>query len=40
MIARYVPLHLVEQYLAQGWRMARRPFERAHRLFSVLMVLE
>ncbi len=40
MWARYVPHHLVEEYLGQGWRLSRRQLTGSHALYSVLMVRE
>jgi len=38
--ARYVSKPLVEAYLAQGWRLSRRPMHMPHAFYTVLMVRE
>ena len=38
MIARYVPLHMAEDYRAQGWRIV--PMPGYHGNFSVLAILD
>tara|TARA_Y100000310_G_scaffold329437_1_gene399295 strand:- start:16122 stop:16247 length:126 start_codon:yes stop_codon:yes gene_type:complete len=37
MWARYVPHRLVEEYIAQGWRLSR-PLHQPHATYAALMV--